>query len=95
MSTGIDPHKSYDGRPAAQFSCLLGHTEHHVVFGLLHLALLGWSLYSEPWARTYMRGLTSGLLVFAAAFHALVGGLCSSTTVALRLKCEVTGNITV
>ena len=67
---------------SSEVSCRLGYTEQHAVFALLHLAELGCALhFGQCVSGPLHHALVGGGAALNVAFHALLGGVCSSPTV--------------
>ena len=77
------------GQPAAELNCRFGYPEHHAAFALLHVAVLGWFIYAAPRAAWGLHGLVGGSGVFFILIHALLGGVCSSTTISAAVHAHL------
>ena len=79
--------------PSAELNCRSGYTELHAAFALLHLTVLGWFFYSAHRAPWSLHGLVVVGTAFNVAFHALLGGVCSSATVALAVHGQLAASL--
>ena len=72
-----DPARAEYISPASKPNCRFGYAEQHATFALLHVAVLGRCLYKAPRAPQLLRGLFAAGTACIAAFHVLLGGMCS------------------
>ena len=67
----------------------MGYTEHHVAFGLAHLALLGYWLRSAQNTSRFLRGVIGGFEVCEVACRAILAGACWSPSISAAVHAQL------